>query len=127
MAQGPDLTKLIEAGMNFTELRRSQARQLVAELVTQGQLAREQATSTVDEMLELSRRRREDLRSFVQTEIQRQVRSLGIATRDDLERLERRIAAKSVPAKRAPAKKTAAKTGTKKTTAKAAATARARV
>jgi polyhydroxyalkanoate synthesis regulator phasin len=114
MPQSPDLTKLIEVGMNFTELRRSQARQFVAELVAQGQLARDQATSTVDEMLELSRRRREDLRSFVQSEIQRQVRALGIATRDDLDRLERKISAKSPPAKRtAPAKKsTAAKKAT---------------
>jgi polyhydroxyalkanoate synthesis regulator phasin len=116
MPQGPDLTKFIEAGMNFTELRRSQARQAVAELVAQGQLAREQAASTVDEMLEASRRRREDLRSFVQTEIQRQVRALGIATRDDLERLERKLAAKSAPGKRAPAKKTAAKKRATKTT-----------
>lgn len=109
MAQGPDLTKIIEAGMNFTDLRRSQARQIVAELVAQGQLARDQATSTVDEMLDLSRRRREDLRSFVQGEIQRQVRALGIATRDDLDRLERKITAKSATEKRTATKRVAAK------------------
>jgi polyhydroxyalkanoate synthesis regulator phasin len=114
MPQSPDLTKFIEAGMNFTELRRSQARQIVADLVAQGQLARDQATSTVDEMLDLSRRRREDLRSLVQNEIQRQVRALGIATRDDLDRLERKIAAKSAPPKRAAATSAVAK----KTTAK---------
>jgi polyhydroxyalkanoate synthesis regulator phasin len=127
MPQGPDLTKVIEAGMTFTELRRSQARQLVAELVAQGQLARDQATSAVDEMLELSRRRREDLRAFVQNEIQRQVRALGIATRDDLERLERKIAAKPTPAKQAPAKKAAAKKSAPTSTTKAAAATRSRV
>jgi polyhydroxyalkanoate synthesis regulator phasin len=120
MPQGPDLTKFIEAGMSFTELRRSQARQIVAELVAQGQLARDQATATVDEMLDVSRRRREDLRSLVQNEIQRQVRALGIATRGDLDRLERKITAKSAPTKRAPAKKAtapkAAKTATSKRT-----------
>ena len=119
MPQGPDLTKYIEAGMSFTELRRSQARQIVSELVAQGQLARDQASSTVDEMLDVSRRRREDLRSFVQNEIQRQVRALGIATRDDLDRLERKIAAKSTPAKRTVAGPAAAKSvATKKTAAK---------
>jgi polyhydroxyalkanoate synthesis regulator phasin len=120
MPQGPDLTKLIEAGMNFTDLRRSQARQIVSELVAQGQLARDQATATVDEMLDLSRRRREDLRSFVQSEIQRQVRALGIATRDDLDRLERKIEKKSAPAKRVAAKKAT------KATASTAAAARSR-
>ena len=68
------------------------------------------------------RRRREDLRTLVQTEIQRQVHALGIATRDDLDRLERKLAgkpaaasaakktsaAKKAPAKKAPAKKAAA-------------------
>jgi polyhydroxyalkanoate synthesis regulator phasin len=126
MPQGPDLTKFIEAGMSFTELRRSQARQIVSELVAQGQLARDQATSTVDDMLDMSRRRREELRSFVQSEIQRQVRALGIATRDDLDRLERKIAAQSGSAKRnagkpVTAKKTAAKkSAAKKTAAKKA-------
>jgi polyhydroxyalkanoate synthesis regulator phasin len=122
MPQSPDLTKFLEAGMNFTELRRSQARQIVSELVAQGQLARDQATSTVDEMLDLSRRRREDLRSFVQNEIQRQVRALGIATREDLDRLERKIGAKASAAKKATAKKTSpSKTSPTKTTAKKAA------
>ena len=114
MPQSPDLTKFIEAGMNFTELRRSQARQIVADLVAQGQLARDQATSTVDEMLDLSRRRREDLRSLVQNEIQRQVRALGIATRDDLDRLERKISAKTTPAKRTAAQCAVAKKATAK-------------
>ena len=117
MPQGPDLTKLIEAGMSFTEMRRSQARQIVADLVAQGQLAQDRAASAVDEVLESSRRRREDLRSLIQTEIQRQVRALGIATHDDLARLERRLApkaakkapAKTAAAKKAPAKKAAAK------------------
>jgi polyhydroxyalkanoate synthesis regulator phasin len=133
MPQGPDLTKLIEAGMTFTEMRRSQARQIVSDLVAQGQLAQDRAAAAVDEVLEISRRRREDLRMLVQSEIQRQVRALGIATRDDLARLERKIgagtaakpakkasAAKKAPAKKAVAKKRAATTVARKSTATAA-------
>jgi polyhydroxyalkanoate synthesis regulator phasin len=121
MAQGPDWKQLIETGMSFTEMQRSQARKFVADLVAQGQLAQDRAAATVDEVLEASRRRREDLRTLVQTEIQRQVHALGIATRDDLARLERKLAAKpatpaakkataakKAPAKKAPAKKKAA-------------------
>jgi polyhydroxyalkanoate synthesis regulator phasin len=132
MPQGPDLTKLIEAGMTFTEMRRSQARQIVSDLVAQGQLAQDRAATAVDEVLEISRRRREDLRMLVQSEIQRQVRALGIATRDDLARLERKIgagtaakpakkasAAKKAPAKKAVAKKRAATTVARKSTATA--------
>ncbi len=124
MAQGPDWKQLIETGMSFTEMQRSQARKFVADLVAQGQLAQDRAAATVDEVLEASRRRREDLRSLVQTEIQRQVHALGIATRDDLDRLERKLAAKpAAAAKKAPAKKaaTAKKAPAKKAAAGASA------
>jgi polyhydroxyalkanoate synthesis regulator phasin len=120
MAQGPDWKQLIETGMSFTEMQRSQARKFVAELVTQGQVAQDRAAATVDELVEGSRRRREDLRTFVQAEIQRQVRALGIATRDDLARLERKIAAKPAAAKPAGAKKVAKKAVAKKAPAKKA-------
>ena len=137
MAQGPDWKQLIETGMSFTEMQRSQARKFVAELVAQGQLAQDRAAATVDEVLEASRRRREDLRSLVQTEIQRQVHALGIATRDDLARLERKLAAKpagtsrsastakKTAAKKAPAKKAPAKKAAAKKTAAGASAARA--
>jgi polyhydroxyalkanoate synthesis regulator phasin len=117
MPQSPDWKHFIETGMDFTEMRRSQARQIVSDLVARGQLAQDKAAAAVDEVLEMSRRRREDLRTVVQSEIQRQVGLLGIATRDDLARLERKLAVKgAAPApkktaatKKAPAKKTVAK------------------
>jgi polyhydroxyalkanoate synthesis regulator phasin len=126
MAQGPDWKQLIETGMSFTEMQRSQARKFVADLVAQGQLAQDRAAATVDEVIEASRRRREDLRSLVQTEIQRQVHALGIATRDDLDRLERKLAAKpaGAAAKKAPAKKAAAKKAPAKKAAAGASAAR---
>jgi polyhydroxyalkanoate synthesis regulator phasin len=124
MPQGPDWKQLLEAGMNVTELGRAQARQIVADLVSQGQLAQDRATSAVDEVIEMSRRRREELRAFVQAEIRRQVGALGIATKDDLAKLERKIAAtapakstraakatKATPPKKAPAKKTTSASG----------------
>ena len=122
MPQGPDWKQLLEAGMHVTELGRSQARQIVADLVAQGQLAQDRATAAVDEVMEMSRRRREELRDFVQSEIRRQVSALGIATKDDLARLERKIAA-SAPAKSARATK-AAKAPAKKAPAKKTASAR---
>ena len=108
MPQSPDWKQLIETGMNFTDMRRSQARQIVADLVAQGQLAQDRAAAAVDEGPEVSRRRREDLRMFVQAEVQRQVHALGIATHDDLAKLERKIAGKPAAAKKATAAKTSA-------------------
>jgi polyhydroxyalkanoate synthesis regulator phasin len=117
MAQAPDWKQLIEAGMQFTELRRAQARRIAQELASQGQIARDQVASTVDELIDLSRRRTEALTGIVRQEVQRQLGALGLATKEDIERIERRVAAvsKAAPAKatkKAPAKKATAKKAT---------------
>ncbi|MDQ1521856.1 MAG: hypothetical protein QOI55_2929 [Actinomycetota bacterium] len=127
MAQGPDWKQLIEAGMQFTEMRRSQAKRIAQELLSQGQIARDQLAATVDELVEMSRRRTDELTQVVRQEVQRQLGALGLATKEDLERVERRVAgvtgtasgagkapAKKAAAKKAPAKKAAgASTATK--------------
>jgi polyhydroxyalkanoate synthesis regulator phasin len=122
----PDWKRVLETGAQFTELRRSQAREVVADLVAQGQLARDQMGAAVDEVIEISRRRSDNLRKIVQTEVQRQLGSLGLATKADLHALERRLTrtaretsrtgpakkAAKKPAKKAPVKKAAAKKAT---------------
>jgi polyhydroxyalkanoate synthesis regulator phasin len=104
MAQSPDWKQLLETGMQFTEMRRSQAKRIAQDLASRGQIARDQLSGTVDEIVDMSRRRSENLRKFVQKEVQRQVGALGLATKEDLARVERRLSA-NAPAKRAPAKK----------------------
>jgi polyhydroxyalkanoate synthesis regulator phasin len=136
----PDWKRVLETGAQFTELRRSQARDVVADLVAQGQLARDQMSAAVDEVIEISRRRSDNLRKIVQSEVQRQLGAIGLATKSDLRALERRLtrsaretnrtgpgkqapkkSAKRSPAKKAPAKKArATRTPVKKTTAKRA-------
>jgi polyhydroxyalkanoate synthesis regulator phasin len=137
MAQAPDWKQLIEAGMQFSEMRRSQAKRIAKELVAQGQVARDQLSATVDELVDMSRRRTDELSRVVRQEVQRQLGTLGLATKDDLERVERRLAAVTTttgaarkstakaPAKKAAAKKAAAKkaaSATKATKARKAST-----
>jgi polyhydroxyalkanoate synthesis regulator phasin len=122
MPQSPDWKRVLETGIQFTELRRSQAHRLASDLVAQGQLARDQLGAAVDELIEMSRSRSEELRKVVSSEVQRQLGALGLATQNDLAALERRLtgaakstastpkkAPKTAPAKKAPAKKAPAK------------------
>jgi polyhydroxyalkanoate synthesis regulator phasin len=131
MPQSPDWKRALETGIQFTELRRSQARRLASDLVSQGQLARDQLGAAVDELVEISRHRSEELRKVVSSEVQRQLGGLGLATKNDLAALERRLTGaskatksatkkspKTAPAKKAPAKKAPAKKPTKKSAAK---------
>jgi polyhydroxyalkanoate synthesis regulator phasin len=122
MPQASDWRRVLETGMQFTELRRSQARAIVSDLVAQGHLARDQMGTAVDEVVEMSKRRSDDLRRIVQAEVQRQLGSLGLATKADLAAFERRMtranreAKKTGPKKRSsaakkPASKSASKAG----------------
>ena len=115
MPQPPDWKRVLETGMHFTELRRSQAHRLAIDLVAQGQLARDQIGAAVDELIEISRRRSEELRAIVSMEVQRQLGVLGLATKRDLDALEQRLRAANRTAARAGAGKAPAK---KKATAK---------
>ncbi|MFM7060208.1 MAG: hypothetical protein ACKOZL_03345 [Actinomycetes bacterium] len=91
MPQRPDLTRLIDAGADFVELTRSQARGRARVLVEQGVLAQSQVQSFVDGIVDESRRRRDAAVNLVRGEVARQVKSLGLVTRDDLDASERRL------------------------------------
>ena len=80
-------------------------------------------SAAVDEVVEMSRRRSDDLRKIVQTEVQRQLGALGLATKADLAALERRLTRANREAKKtSPTKKAAKKAPAKKAAAKKAAT-----
>jgi polyhydroxyalkanoate synthesis regulator phasin len=120
MPQSPDWNKYLDAGAEFVAMTRAQARRRAKELVGQGQLAQEQVQGFVDDLVEESRRRTDLALEVLRKEIQRQVKTLGIATKEDLARLEARIAKQGSTAARSAAKK-AAKNGSRKATAKPAA------
>ncbi len=122
MPQTPDWAKYLNAGVEFVAITRTQARARAKELVSQGQLAQEQVQGFVDDLVDESRRRTDTMMDLIRQEIGRQVKTLGIATKDDLARLEARIVSKSASAKptakKTTAKKAAVKKPAKKTTAK---------
>jgi polyhydroxyalkanoate synthesis regulator phasin len=130
MAQNDLLKRYIDAGLAFTALTQARAEALVKDLVKAGELQADQARDTVADLLERSRKNSEKLLETVRTEVRQQITSLGIATQEDLDRIEDRIAsvigtatapAKKAAAKKAPAKKaTAKKSPAKKAPAKKA-------
>ena len=106
MAQNDMLKRYLDAGMAFTQLTRARAEAIVKDLVKAGELQREQTQERVDELLERSRKNTDQLRDLVRKEIRQQLSSIGLATKDDIARLERKIAGGAAK-KAAPAKKAA--------------------
>lgn len=97
MAQG--WRQYFEAGMQVGEMTRGQAQKLVNQLVKEGQVAEERARSYVEELVKRSRKRTDDLTKLIRKEIQSQLSALGLATKDDLRRLERKLTKSSTTKK----------------------------
>jgi polyhydroxyalkanoate synthesis regulator phasin len=111
-----DFRRYLDAGMAFTQLTRARAQAIVKDLVKAGEVQRDQAQERVEELLERSRKNTEMLLDVVRKEVRQQLSSMGLATKEDIARLERKIGAggakKSSGAKKAaPKKATAAKSG----------------
>ena len=115
MAETNVLKRFLDAGVAFTQMTQTRAEAIVKDLVSAGELQTNQTQAAVNELLERSRQNTERLLEQVRKDIQAQVGNLGLATKADITRLERQIAALKSPGrasakkatKRAPAKKTA--------------------
>lgn len=130
MADNDLFRRSLDAGLAFTQLTRKRAETIVRDLVKNGELNREQATSALEELLERSRQNSEAIIAIVRKEIDDRIAALNLVTREDLTSLASRLglpglAGRPAPARRAPAarKTTAKKASTaKKTAAKKAST-----
>jgi polyhydroxyalkanoate synthesis regulator phasin len=123
MAQPELWRRLLDAGSDLTEMTQKRAEQLVQSLVDAGEVQVDQAQKAAQELVERSRENRSRFLKAVDREVQAQVSRMGLATKADVDRLERKLAKlegtpakapakkKASAQKKAPAKKKAAGTG----------------
>ena len=121
MPQNDQLRRYLDAGIAFTQMTRQRAQAIVKDLVNAGELQRDQTQQFVDELVDRSRKNTEMLLETVRKEVADQLSNLGIATKADLDALERRISGggsgRSAGTSAARATKSTAKTVAKKATA----------
>jgi polyhydroxyalkanoate synthesis regulator phasin len=114
MAENDMLRRYMDAGLAFTQMTRSRARAIVQDMVRAGELQREQTQEWVDDLLERSRKNTEQMLELVRKEVSQQLGSMGLATKEDLAKLEARLRGSVGAKKAAPAKKASAKKGSAK-------------
>lgn len=81
----------IQLASGLAEVPRRRAEQFARSLAKRGELRPNQITSLVEDIVTRSRENAQMVQSVVSSEVKRQVKALGLATRDDIERLNRRI------------------------------------
>ena len=85
--------KYQEAGADFLEMARTRAEDFLSELAQLGDSTQKQAQDAFEEMVEGSRRGTEQMVNTIRAEIASQLSVIGIATRKEMEQLERRLTA----------------------------------
>jgi polyhydroxyalkanoate synthesis regulator phasin len=83
----------MQALASLTEMTRSRAERLGGLLAKQGELQSAQVGRFAEELVRRTQKNRETVSRLVQREVKRQLGSLGIATRDEISRLQQRIRA----------------------------------
>jgi polyhydroxyalkanoate synthesis regulator phasin len=117
MAKSDLFKRSLEAGTSFIDMTRERAEAVVKDWVEAGDLGKGRAPKAVEQILDRSRKVSGELRGLIRREIANQVAALGVATRDDLARLEAKIDAAS--ASQAPATPPVAGAGARKSAAAA--------
>ena len=115
MAQNPLIKRYLDAGMAFTQMTQSRAEAIVKDLVKAGEVQAQRTEELVNQLVERSRKNTDRLLEVVRKEVRDQIAGLGLATKDDISRLEKKLAA--TPKKPATSKKATSKKATSKKSA----------
>jgi polyhydroxyalkanoate synthesis regulator phasin len=83
----------LQAMASLTEMTRTRAERLASRLAKQGELQSGQVGRFAEDLVRRTQRNRETMSRLVQREVKRQLSVLGIATRDEVSRLQQRVRA----------------------------------
>ena len=83
----------LQALSSLTEMTRSRAERLGSVLAKQGELQSAQVGRFAEQLVRRTQKNRETMSRLVQREVKRQLGTLGIATRDEVARLQQRVRA----------------------------------
>jgi polyhydroxyalkanoate synthesis regulator phasin len=83
----------LQALASLSELTRSQAERVAGLLAKQGEVQSAQVGRVAEDMVRRTQKNREILTRLVQREVKRQLGVLGMATRDEVARLQQRVRA----------------------------------
>jgi polyhydroxyalkanoate synthesis regulator phasin len=85
------MDKMLLAGLGAMNMTRKKAEEIFDDLVRQGQAARGGKGSFIKEMVDTAQKARKDLEDTVARQVRTALAKGGLASRDDVERLEKKL------------------------------------
>jgi polyhydroxyalkanoate synthesis regulator phasin len=116
MAITDAVRRYVEAGREA--LSPKKAEELARSLAKQGEVRRDQVSKLARDIADWSKKSSERLLGIIRHEVKRQMSRTGVATKDEVESLKRRVRELERAAKKAPAKRTTGTSTARKSTAK---------
>lgn len=86
------IKKAFYTGLGAAELTREKVEELAAELSEKGKVSESEIKKFVDEMLARSQERKEQLKKQLEKVSEETMKRMNLASRDDLDALEKRLA-----------------------------------
>ncbi len=102
MADDEGFRRYLQAGMAWFSVTQQKAEGILRDLTDSGEAAMGQAQKMFDRVVERSRQGSDELRELVRSEIREQVAALGLATKEDVARLEAKLDAAQAAASAPP-------------------------
>jgi polyhydroxyalkanoate synthesis regulator phasin len=93
------IKRYLDTAQSLTDIPRERAERIARRLASNGVIDRGQIRDVAADLVERSRENRRRITELVTTEIRRQVSRLGLASKDDVERLRQRVQALEVSAR----------------------------
>ena len=100
MASGRE--QYLQALASLSDLTRTQAERVAALLAKQGEVQSAQVGRVAEDLMRRTQKNRETMSRLVQREVKRQLGVLGMATRDEVARLQQRVRALEQEVERSP-------------------------
>lgn len=85
------LNKAVSLGIGLAVASKEQVEKIVDELVKKGEMSRQESLAFIDEWLKKGEESRQKIEAFIQERVQAALGERNWATKEDIERLERRL------------------------------------
>ncbi len=84
---------LIKAGLGAILIAKEKAEEIINEAIKQGQISKEEGSKVLDDLKEETKKRSEKIDKSLKTEIHKQLKEFGVATKEDIASLRHEITA----------------------------------
>jgi len=85
------LEDMIKIGVGSLFLAKEKVEEFIEEAQKRGELTQKEAEELINELKETSSEKLNELKKLIQKEIKEELNAIGVATKDDIKRLEREI------------------------------------